>query len=193
MNKIQAFISFDPQHDRELFESIATQSRSRNSGFTIVGKSSGSIARHVGGEEALDTIREADQDIVLCGEHSESCSSMTAEIQLAREEDTPYILLCGRRDVMCTKPAGVKSSDGMYSWTLQTLQDQIEFTTRSARWRRPSMSSTMLPSASCHLATPEQLSRRDHFMQTGAPPAAPHDPAVGLHRQRGRHHLGYGV
>ena len=113
MNEIRAFISFDPQHDRELFESIAAQSQSRNSGFTIVGKSSKSIAYHGNGEEALVKIRDADQVIVLCGEHSESCSSMTAEIQLARQEDTPYILLSGRRDVMCTKPTGVKSSDGI--------------------------------------------------------------------------------
>ncbi len=53
-----------------------------------------------------------------------------------------------------------------------------------------SMSSTTLPSASCHLPTPERLSRRDYFMQFGAPPAAPHDPAVGIRRQPGRH-LGY--
>ena len=53
-----------------------------------------------------------------------------------------------------------------------------------------SMSSTLLASASCHLAMQERLSRREHFMQFGTPAAAPHDPAVGLRRQPGRH-LGY--
>ncbi len=53
-----------------------------------------------------------------------------------------------------------------------------------------SMSLAMLLSASCHLATQERLSRRDYFMQSGAPSAAPHDPAVELRRRPGRH-LGY--
>jgi hypothetical protein len=41
--------------------------------------------------------------------------------------------------------------------------------------------------AHCHLATQERLSLRDHFMQSGAPPAALHYPVVGLHRQPGGH------
>ena len=58
-----------------------------------------------------------------------------AELRIAQEEQKPYFLLWGRREIMCTKPTGAKSSEGMYSWTSQILQDQITLTTRKAHWK----------------------------------------------------------
>ena len=49
-----------------------------------------------------------------------------AELKIAQEQQKPYILLWGRRQTMCTKPAGAKPSDGMYSWTMPILLDQVE-------------------------------------------------------------------
>ena len=47
--------------------------------------------------------------IVICGEHTEASPGMSAEIRIAQEEKTPYFLLWGRRESLCTKPTGAKS------------------------------------------------------------------------------------
>jgi hypothetical protein len=78
-------------------------------------------------------IREADQVIVICGEHTEASPRVSVEVRIAQEERTPYFLLWGRREIMCTKPIGAKPAEGMYSWTGQILQDQIALTSRRAR------------------------------------------------------------
>ena len=84
-------------------------------------------------ERARRRIREADQVIFICSEHTQASASMSAELRIAQQEGTPYFLLWGRREIMCTKPVGAKAAEGMYSWTPQVLQDQIDFTSRSAR------------------------------------------------------------
>jgi hypothetical protein len=71
--------------------------------------------------------------IVLCGEHTEASMRMSDELRIARDEHTPYILLWGRRDVMCTKPIGAKPAEGMFSWTSDILRDQIGVSLRNAR------------------------------------------------------------
>jgi hypothetical protein len=66
------------------------------------------------------------------------------ELRIAQEEQKPYFLLWGRRERMCTRPAGAKRDDSMYSWTWEILQDQITNTLRNAqphevseRYKRP--------------------------------------------------------
>jgi hypothetical protein len=137
MSDIPVFVSFDPQHDQELFELLLTQSRTQSSGFSIIGSSSGATAEALDHDRTLNSIREASQLIVLCGEHSESSTSMTAELTIAEQEDKPYFLVWGRREIMCTKPTGAKSSEGMYSWTLPILRDQLEQMTRSSKRKTP--------------------------------------------------------
>ncbi len=137
MNEIRAFISFNPEHDKELYELILEQSEARSSGFCIIGCSERAAAYGLCSEKTASRIRSADQMIILCGEHSEESPTMTAELRVAQQEDTPYILLWGRRDVMCTKPVGAKSSEGMYSWTPTILRDQMELTERSIKWKTP--------------------------------------------------------
>ena len=123
------YVSFDIQHDRELYERLLDQSNT--AGFTV---SAGS--EPVSGIEIWDArlrrrIRDADQMIVICGQHSDASSCMSDEIRIAREEGTPYFLLWGRREAMCTKPIGAKNSEGMYNWTPSILQDQIAISLRS--------------------------------------------------------------
>lgn len=137
MSDIPVFVSFDPQHDRELYELLLTQSRTQSSGFTIVGNSLGNAGHAVDHDRTVNSIREASQMIVICGEHSESSTSMTAELATAEQEDKPYFLVWGRRELMCTKPTGAKSSEGMYSWTLPILRDQLEQMTRSSKRKTP--------------------------------------------------------
>ena len=131
MNKVQVFVSFDIERDKELFEELRTQSSS--SGFEVLSCSERRSAADDSNERVRRRIRDADQVIFICGEHTDASASMSAEIRIAQQERTPYFLLWGRRDIMCTKPVGAKSAEGMYSWTRQVLQDQIAITSRSAR------------------------------------------------------------
>ena len=132
MSGVHVFVSFDIEHDEDLYELLLAQSRSPSSGFAVSGGSRRSTTASLATEGVRRRIREADQVIVICGEHTEASTSVSAELQMAQEEQTPYILLWGRRDSMCTKPSGAKTAEGMYSWTRQVLQDQITFVSRKA-------------------------------------------------------------
>jgi hypothetical protein len=132
MSGVHVFVSFDLEHDEDLYELLLAQSRTPSSGFAVLGSSKRSTPAYLATESVRRQIREADQVIVICGEHTEASACVGAELLVAQEERTPYFLLWGRRDSMCTKPHGAKPAEGMYSWTRQILQDQITFTTRKA-------------------------------------------------------------
>ena len=134
MNEIQVFVSFDIEHDRELYELLLEQSRTPSSFFAVSGGSERLTATDVWSERVRRRIREADQVIVICGEHTDASMGVFSELRIAQEEQKPYFLLCVRREIMCTKPAGAKSLEGMYKWTSQILQDQITLMTRKAHW-----------------------------------------------------------
>lgn len=125
MTKVQVFASFDTEHDQDLYEQLLEQSRSPSSGFEVTSGSMRTTATRLGSESVRRRIRGVDQVIVICGEHAGASAPMSAELRIAQEEKTPYILLWGRRETMCTKPTGAKTAEGMYRWTRRILQDQI--------------------------------------------------------------------
>jgi len=133
MSHVRVFVSFDLDHDAELYDMILAQSGTAGFDFAVLGGSERSGGGDVGGERARSRIREADQMLVLCGEHTEASIRMADELRIAKEEETPYILLWGRRELMCTKPIGAKPAEGMFSWTKEILQDQIGLTLRNER------------------------------------------------------------
>ena len=132
MSSVRVFVSFDTDHDGKLYDLLLAHSRTPSSGFGVLGGSERRSATDVWRERARSRIREADQVIVICGEHTEACIPVSAELRIAQEERIPYFLLWGRRDIMCTKPVGAKSSEGMFSWTRQIVQDQIALIRRNA-------------------------------------------------------------
>jgi hypothetical protein len=134
MSKVNIFVSFDLDHDASLYDRLLEQSADATLGFEVSGRSEASTLKDPEGASLRRRIREADQLIVICGEHTNASMGVFAELRIAREEQKPYFLLWGRRDIMCTKPAGAKSSEGIYSWTSQILRDQITLTTRSTHW-----------------------------------------------------------
>ena len=133
MNDVQVFVSFDLEHDAELYELLLAQSRNPGSGFTVSGRSERSAAADASCDKERRRIREAAQVIIICGEHTETSARVSVELGIAQQEGIPYFLLWGRRNSMCTKPVGAKPAEGMYSWTRQILQDQIAYTVRKAR------------------------------------------------------------
>jgi hypothetical protein len=128
--RARVYVSFDIDHDRELYERLVAQAQ--GSGFCVSGRSELASSHEHWTELARRRIREADQMIVICGEHSDASLGMSAEIRIAQEEKTPYFLLWGRRTETCAKPIGARPAEGMYKWTPEILADQVAIAPRRA-------------------------------------------------------------
>jgi hypothetical protein len=131
--RIHAFVIFDVENDRDLYDRILSESRRPNSDFDVMGGSERSSHGDAPGERARNQIREADQVIVICGETTDASVHVFAELRIVNEEQTPYFLLWGRRGTMCTKPMGSKRDEGMYIWSRDVLYEQISLAQRTAR------------------------------------------------------------
>ena len=129
---IRIFVSYDLDHDADLLDRLVEQEAEALLGFEISGLSaSRSVVDH-GDVDLRRAIQQADQVIVLCGEHTEMSDRVANEVLIAQEEDRPYVLLWGRRDLMCTKPLTAARGDSMYSWTNEILRSQLVMNRRDA-------------------------------------------------------------
>lgn len=126
--RVGVFAIFDAENDGDLYQRLYAQSDHPGCGFRVISGSERDT--EAGRERVRRRIRDADQVIVICGEHAEASPRIHAELLIARDEKKPYFLLWGRRGVMCTKPVGAKPSEGMYSWTQQFLHDQLAINRR---------------------------------------------------------------
>lgn len=131
-SNIRIFTSFDLENDGDLLDRLVEQSSRLNAGFEISARSEPRMAGDLGDESLRRRIREADEVIVICGKDTGESSRVSAELRIAQEEETPYFFLWGRRERMCTRPAGAKPTDAMYSWTWEILRNQIAITNRKA-------------------------------------------------------------
>ena len=102
MSDVQVFVSFDLDHDADLYELLLAQSRTPGFGFAVSGCSEFLTGTDLWSDTVRRGIREAHQMIVLCGERTEASTTINAELSVAQQEQTPYILLWGRREAMCT-------------------------------------------------------------------------------------------
>ncbi len=117
----RAFISFDYDNDFFLKEALVGQSRHPDSPFNIADhsiKEPSSDWR----EKARLRIRRCDIVIVICGQHTSRASGVAEEIEIAREERVPYILLAGHSDQPVTPPRSARESDKIYQWTWSNLR-----------------------------------------------------------------------
>ena len=133
MGNVRIFTSFDLDHDQDLHDLLLEQSLGGASGFEISARSEARTMTDLYDEKVRRRIREADEVIVICGEHTEASARVSAELRIAQEEQKPYFLLWGRRESMCTKPTAAKPKEAMYSWTWEILQNQIITTLRNAQ------------------------------------------------------------
>jgi hypothetical protein len=132
MTRIRIFVSFDGDHDADLHDRLHAQSVSRGSAFEFSAHSQGGTMSDAWATTSRNRIRASDEVVVICGEHTNASPRVAAELRIAREEGKPYLLLWGRREMMCTKPEGAKSTDAMYSWTRDILESQISATLRNS-------------------------------------------------------------
>jgi hypothetical protein len=132
-NKIRVFVSYDREHDGDLHDRLVEQASKLAFGFEISARSRARARADLWDEGLRREIREADEVIIICGEHTECSEPVSVELRIAQEEKRPYFLLWGRRGLTCTKPVTAKAADGMYSWTWEILQNQILTVRRAAR------------------------------------------------------------
>ena len=131
MSRIRIFISFDGDHDADLRDLLQEQCERPGSMFEFAARSQGASLNEAWNASSRSRIRSADEMVVICGEHTNASPRVAAELRIAQEEDKPYLLLWGRREMMCTKPVGAKNSDVMYSWTREILEGQMTTTLRN--------------------------------------------------------------
>lgn len=133
VSQARVYVSFDIEHDRELFERLLAESE--RSSFSVQGRSEleFAFAADAWASRVRRQIREADEMIVICGEHTAASPCMSVELRIAQEEHTPYFLLWGRRGSMCTKPIGARSDEGMYKWTREIVENQVAIALRQPR------------------------------------------------------------
>ncbi len=125
MAKKRVFISFDYDHDETLKEFLVGQSKLADSPFELA---DWSIKEPITGDwkaKARTRIKGMDVVAVICGEHTDTATGVSAELTIAQEESVPYFLLKGYAEKTCVKPKAAKSTDKIYNWTWPNLKTLI--------------------------------------------------------------------
>jgi hypothetical protein len=129
-------VSFDLEHDRDLHDRLLAQWN--QSEFTIASRSEAGDMTETWVARVRTRITEADEVVVICGEHTGASRRVSAELKIAQEERKPYVLLWGRREKMCKKPQSARAIDGIYGWTAAVLERQLADSLRRTREREVS-------------------------------------------------------
>jgi antiphage defense system Thoeris ThsB-like protein len=122
---MRLYVSFDLDHDRDLHDRLLAQSSDSSSAFTISSGSEPGDMTEAWSARVRLLMTEADEVVVICGEHTHGSGRVSAELKIAQEEHKPYMLLWGRREKMCKKPLSARSVDGMYGWNSAVLERQL--------------------------------------------------------------------
>jgi hypothetical protein len=125
MAKTRVFISFDYDHDIILKTFLVGQSKHEDSPFELA---DWSIKEHIDENwkaKARARIRAVDVVCVICGEHTETATGVSAELKIAQEEKKPYFLLKGYAEKVCKKPVAATNNDKIYKWTWDNLKTLI--------------------------------------------------------------------
>ncbi len=120
--KSRAFVSFDYDHDLRLKNLLVGQSRREVSPFSIEDWSIKEASK-AWRADARRRIRRSDVVIVICGRHTHRAVGVSAEIEIARDEEIRYYLLRGYSDGVVRRPRGTsRLTDRMHPWTWKELQ-----------------------------------------------------------------------
>jgi hypothetical protein len=125
MTQKRAFVSFDYDNDLDLKVLLVGQAKHEDTPFDIADFSIKEAISKDWKEKAKSRIKSCDVVIVICGEHTDSATGVSAEIELAREVQTPYFLLWGRASKTCKKPLAALASDKIYTWSWENLKTLI--------------------------------------------------------------------
>jgi len=120
--KTKVFISFDYDHDETLKDFLVGQARLPDSPFELADWSIKEAIDVRWKDKARTRIRSVDVVAVICGEHTNTATGVSAEVKIAQEERTPYFLLKGYSQKVCVKPIAALSTDKIYAWTWENLK-----------------------------------------------------------------------
>ena len=117
MAKTRVYISFDYDHDSDLKNFLVGQSKNDDSPFDIA---DWSIKEAVTVSDWQDTarkrIRAVDVVAVICGQHTDTATGVSAEVSIAQNEGIPCFLLAGRKTGSNKKPKAAKTTDKLYEY-----------------------------------------------------------------------------
>lgn len=125
MAKTRVFISFDYDNDEVLKTFLVGQAKHEDSPFYLA---DWSIKEHIDNDwkaKARTRIKSVDVVCVICGEHTDTATGVSAEVKIAQEEGVSYFLLKGYADKTCKKPKAAKDSDTLYKWTWDNLKKLV--------------------------------------------------------------------
>ena len=125
MTKQRVFTSFDFENDQDLRTLLVGQAKNPDSPFELADWSLKEPLTGDWKEKIRTRIKSVDQMIVICGEYTDKATGVSAELEIALEEEKPYFLLWGRSGKTCKKPKAAKSADKMYKWTWENLKNLI--------------------------------------------------------------------
>jgi hypothetical protein len=118
----KAFISFDYDHDFDLKTMLVGQAKNTDSPFEIADYSVKEPLTGDWKKKVKEKLKLVGIVIVICGEHTDSASGVSTEIEIAQDLEKEYFLLWGRSDKTCVKPKAAKASDKIYKWTWDNLK-----------------------------------------------------------------------
>lgn len=125
MSKKRVYISFDYDYDLDLKNFLVGQAKNEDSPFEIADFS---IKKPIEGDwerNARTRIKGCDIVSVICGEHTDTATGVSIEVEIAQEEEISYFLLAGRKNKTCKKPKTAKATDKLYRWTWDNLKALI--------------------------------------------------------------------
>jgi hypothetical protein len=144
---VRVFVSFDVVHDTDLGERLFEQSLAPGAGFRVTSRSDAGDMTDGWRDGLRRSVRDSDEVIVICGEHTSASERMSVELRIAQQEQKPCLLLWGRRGRMCSMPHGIAQDASMYTWTWEVLVRQVAQTLRDALWRSESRAQEVQPTA----------------------------------------------
>ncbi len=125
MAKKRVFISFDYDHDETLKTFLVGQSKHADSPFELADWSIKEAIDKNWKDKARTRIKGVDVVAVICGEYTNVATGVSAEVEIAQEQNVAYFLLSGYSDKTCVKPKAAKSTDKLYKWTWDNLKALI--------------------------------------------------------------------
>ena len=122
---MKAFISFDYDHDMDLKTLLVGQAKNSDTPFEIADYSVKETLTGDWRKKVKEKLKLVGVVIVICGEHTDSASGVSAELEITQELGKAYFLFSGRSGKTCVKPKAAKTSDKIYKWTWDNLKALI--------------------------------------------------------------------
>jgi hypothetical protein len=122
MAKKRVFVSFDYDHDEILKTFLVGQAKHDDSPFDLFDWSIKEAITDNWKAKARTRIKGVDLVCVICGEHTDTATGVSAELSIAQDEKIPYFLLKGYSEKTCRKPKAGKLDDKVYNWTWPNLK-----------------------------------------------------------------------